>query len=437
MEIKELYSIYRENPNVVIDSRKAGKSSIFFGLPGDHVNGGTFAAQALDAGCAAAIVDSPAYCSSPHCILVKDSLQTLTALASFHRDQLNIPVIAITGSNGKTTSKELLASVLRTRKKVTATAGNLNNHIGVPLTLLSIPMDTDLAVIEMGANHIGEIAALCKIANPTHGLITMIGKAHLEGFGSFEGVITAKSELYDSLNQAGKTVFVNADDPLLLRLLTDFKGSIVTYGTGQEAYCSGQPEGPGLFLKLRLKSPGAGSPDRQEMSINTQLIGSYNLPNALAAACAGMHFGIGLPDIAAALSTYTPRNNRSQLVQTGRNNLVLDYYNANPTSMEVAIRNFSEMPHEKQMIILGDMLELGEYGPAEHEKINLLARASGAEKVILIGPLFGKTTPWPERTTFPDSGSAAGYLGQNSHSGYHILIKGSRGIQLEKIVPYL
>jgi UDP-N-acetylmuramoyl-tripeptide--D-alanyl-D-alanine ligase len=437
MEIKELYSIYLENPNIIIDSRKAGEKSIFFGLPGEHANGGTFAAKALEAGCAAAIVDSPAFCTSPRCILVEDTLHTLTALAAFHRSKLNIPVIAITGSNGKTTTKELLAAVLRTGKKVIATAGNLNNHIGVPLTLLSVPLDTDLAVIEMGANHAGEIAALCKTAMPTHGLITMIGKAHLEGFGSFEGVIAAKSELYQYLNQPGKTVFVNADDNLLLELLKDFRGSIVTYGTSEDAYCKGQTEGAGPFLKLNLKSPASGNPSRQEINLDTQLIGGYNLPNALAAACAGMHFGIGLLAIASALSSYAPTNNRSQLLQTESNRLILDYYNANPTSMEAAIRNFTQIQHAKCMLILGDMLELGEFGPAEHEKINQLARVSGAEKVLVVGTLFSKTSPWPGRMAFSDSENAALYLEQNKHSGYQILIKGSRGIQLEKTVPYL
>jgi UDP-N-acetylmuramoyl-tripeptide--D-alanyl-D-alanine ligase len=437
MEIKELYSIFLENPNIVIDSRKAGKKSIFFGLPGEHANGGTFAASALEAGCAAAIIDSPSYFSSPRCILVEDSLQTLTELAAFHRSKLNIPVIAITGSNGKTTTKELLATVLRTGKKVIATTGNLNNHIGVPLTLLSVPIDADLAVIEMGANHIGEIEALCNIARPTHGLITMIGKAHLEGFGSFEGVIAAKSELYQYLNKPGKTVFVNADDNLLLNLLKDFRGSLVTYGTAENAYCNGQPEASDPYLKLRIKSPAVENHSRQEVKITTQLIGGYNLPNALAAACAGMHFGISLPAIASALTSYAPTNNRSQLLQTSMNSLILDYYNANPTSMEAAIRNFTQMKHAKRMLILGDMLELGEFGPAEHEKINQLARLSNTEKVLMVGPLFENTTPWPGRMTFSNSESAALYLEQNKQSGYHILIKGSRGIQLEKTVPHL
>ncbi|MFN8208689.1 MAG: UDP-N-acetylmuramoyl-tripeptide--D-alanyl-D-alanine ligase [Bacteroidales bacterium] len=434
MEINELYSIYLDNPGIVIDSRKAREKSIFFGLPGEHENGGSYAARALEAGCAFAVVDSPAYCSSPRCILVDNSLQTLTSLAAFHRKMLNIPVIAITGSNGKTTTKELLASVLRTRYKVIATTGNLNNHIGVPLTILSIPTDTDIAVIEMGANHPGEIAALCEIAQPTHGLITMIGKAHLEGFGSFEGVIAAKSELYQYLNQPGKTVFVNADDSLLLKLLENFKGSLVKYGTSEMAGCRGRSEGAGPFLKFQLYDQNTAE---SGISISTQLFGDYNLSNALAAASAGLYFEIDLPAIASALTSYSPQNNRSQLLQTARNSLVLDYYNANPTSMEAALRNFTQMQQGKGMLILGDMLELGTYGPDEHEKINQLARISGAETVLLVGTIFGNTSPWPGRHTFPDSEGAARHLAQIQPAGYHILIKGSRGIQLEKTIPYL
>jgi UDP-N-acetylmuramoyl-tripeptide--D-alanyl-D-alanine ligase len=437
MEIAELYNKYLKNPNIVIDSRQARPGSIFFGLRGEHDNGGKFARQAIDAGCAAAIVDDRSLIVSHFCILVEDTLKTLTELAAFHRSQLSIPVIALTGSNGKTTTKELIAAVLGTRKKVLATSGNLNNHIGVPLTLLSIREEHEIAVIELGANHPGEIAALSALSRPTHGLITMIGRAHLEGFGSPEGVIAAKSELYHYLKEHGGTIFVNTDDPLLLKQLSDFRGELFSYGTTEGEFCHGSLVDDEPYLALNISGSSCSLSNSTGKIARTRLIGSYNLPNALAAACVGMYFGIELSDIVQGLSDYEPKNTRSQFLRTNRNELILDYYNANPSSMELAIQNFGRLKAGKKMLILGDMLELGDYSQEEHENISKLASQSGAELIFLVGSQFANGKIASGQMSFSSSSELAEYLASRDFQGYQVLIKGSRGIKLEQVVPYL
>ena len=425
--LAELYEIFLQHPEVSTDTRNITPGCLFFAMKGEKFDGNSFAAEAIAAGAAYAVIDDPSV-ESEKTLLVENVLEMLQQLASLHRSALNIPVIAVTGTNGKTTTKELLNEVLGSHYRVKATKGNLNNHIGVPLTLLSVGREVEIAIIEMGANHRGEIGFLCSLARPTHGLITNIGKAHLEGFGGYEGVIQAKSELYQYLRATGGTVIVNGNNPLLLELSKDMNRLL--YGEKAEFQACGQagPSDPFLGIVWRAETG--------VHSFNTQLVGAYNFENVMAAICAGTLFRVPGEKIIQSLSNYLPSNNRSQSRDTGHNTVILDAYNANPSSMQAALENFSRMKAAKKMVLLGDMLELGAESKAEHEAIVQLIGTMDFEQVILVGPEF-ITASGSANITFPDSATAAGYLRDHPVKGYTILVKGSRGIGMEKVFRYL
>ncbi len=433
--IQKLYAHFLEFPYVCTDTRDIKPNSIFFALKGENFNANQFAEKAIQAGCSLAVIDEEQYKIDSRFILVDDVLTALQELASYHRKQLSIPIISITGSNGKTTSKELMNAVLSEKYKVQATKGNLNNHIGVPLTLLSITKEHEMAIVEMGANHQGEIAMLCNLAEPDYGMITNIGKAHLEGFGGAEGVIKAKSEMYTFIKQSNGALFVNNDNELLKGLSKGIKQ--ITYGTSDECDFIGKfiESNPFVKLKCKAKSDSTSIDDKPEIA--TQLIGKYNLENILAAACIGNHFQLSEEQIKAGLEKYVPSNNRSQVMQTKRNLLLLDAYNANPSSMQAAIENFAQMNQPNKMVILGDMLELGTESTKEHEAIVALLDKKNITNVVLVGWHFTEAGRNTSAKTFDTSEEATNYLLQQEIKNTTILIKGSRGIKLEKVVEVL
>lgn len=433
--IQELYNHFLKHPVVCTDTRDIKQGSIFFALKGDNFNANKFADQALDSGCSLVVIDEEIYKKDERYFLVEDVLTTLQALANYHRKQLSIPIISITGTNGKTTSKELLNAVLSQKYNVLATKGNLNNHIGVPLTLLNITKQHEMAIVEMGANHVGEIAMLCAIAEPDFGMITNIGKAHLEGFGGYEGVVKAKSELYHFIQQKGGKLFVNADNKLLQQL----SGGIdkVTFGTLESVDFEGQFVESNPFVKLKCKAKNDIQPIEEKTVITTQLIGNYNFENILAAACIGHYFDVSDEQIIAGLENYVPANNRSQVMQTKSNLLLLDAYNANPSSMNAAIENFAQMDQPNKMAILGDMLELGDDSAKEHDSIVNLLNNKNITNLILVGPFFKESGRSINAKTFSNSDEVVDYLKQHPVKDSTILIKGSRGIKLEKVVELL
>ena len=433
MEIKELYEIYKAHPVVTTDSRNCPEGSMFFALKGETFDGNKFAVAAIEKGCAYAVVDDKEIVH-PQTILVDNVLETLQALARYHREQLDIPFVGITGTNGKTTTKELVATVLSKKYRVHYTQGNFNNHIGVPLTLLSIKPDCEMAVIEMGANHPGEIKTLANIALPTCGLITNVGKAHLEGFGSLEGVINTKKELYDNLAERGGHVFVNAANSFLMNVLN--AESYTTYSSNVE-------ESADINGRLLRCAPYVEF-EWNNKHIATHFVGAYNLDNMLAAITVGLHFGVSEDDICSAISDYIPANNRSQLTKTEHNTLIVDAYNANPTSMMAAIDNFELMEGENKVAILGDMLELGEQSAIEHQNIVRRLIESKIEKVILVGKEFSQfiihNSQFIIDSRFVAYESLEALLEtQNiaSMQSQLILLKGSNGIGLYKLIPYL
>ena len=380
LEIAALYNLYKQYPSVQTDTRKLKEGDIFFALKGDNFNGNTFAKQALDAGASYVVLDEKDHAVDNRCIVVADVLVTLQALANYHRKQFNIPFIAITGSNGKTTTKELLTCVLAKKYTVYATEGNLNNHIGVPLTLLKIGQDAEIAVIEMGANHLGEIESYCKIALPTHGIITNCGKAHIEGFGGMEGVRKGKGELYDFLRKNGGTVFRNSDLKYLYEM-ADGIGKQVTYGTTDATYV-GRPYINDVFLNVAVLNKN------NETVVSSRLVGAYNFPNVMVAIAAGLYFGIGIDDIKAAIAAYNPDNSRSQWLKKGSNNVILDAYNANPTSMRAAIINFAALELPAKRLWLGGMKEMGKEEQQEHTALLELVKQYDWQDVILVGKEF-------------------------------------------------
>ncbi|MBE0641228.1 MAG: UDP-N-acetylmuramoyl-tripeptide--D-alanyl-D-alanine ligase, partial [Bacteroidales bacterium] len=401
---------------------------LFFALKGESFNGNLYAMDALARGALLAVCDdAEGLPDHPGIFMVDDSLAALQELASLYRSDLQIPFIGITGSNGKTTTKELVSAVLSDRYKVSATQGNLNNHIGVPLTILRIPADAEIAVVEMGANHPGEIRELCRIARPDSGIITNIGKAHLEGFGGFGGVVQAKSELYASLRQNIGTAFVNAGDPLLMRLSEGLDRVLYGPGTGIDARIAAED------ITLSMEFSGYAL---HEGRLSTQLYGSYNLPNILGAMAIGLHYEISWDGITKAIAGYVPKNNRSEVRQTGRNTLVLDAYNANPSSMEASLRNFAGLPGGPKWIILGDMLELGEEGPDEHRRMLELAVSLNFRQIILVGPIFSQLAG-SDIKAFHDTTECYGWLRENAPGQVLILMKGSRGIHLEDLIGLL
>ena len=421
VHITELYKIYQQFPSVQTDTRKLKQGDLYFALSGANFDGNAFAAEALQKGAAYAIIDNATYAVNAQCIVVPDVLTTLQELARHHRLQFNIPFIAITGSNGKTTTKELIAAVLRTGYNTSATEGNLNNHIGVPLTLLKIQPGTQMAIIEMGANHQREIAGYCQIALPTHGLITNCGKAHIEGFGGIEGVRKGKGELYDFLRAEQGVIFRNTDLDYLKEMAHDIAVQ-VTYGTTGATY-TGHPVMDNVFLQVVLDMPGG------QLPLHTNLVGEYNFPNVLAAAAIGLHFGLTPNDIKAAIAAYSPDNSRSQWLKKGSNQVILDAYNANPTSMRAAIMNFAAADLPGKMLWLGGMKEMGHEEHNEHEALVALVDEHEWQQVILVGKEFSglsKGYLW-----FDTSAEAAAYIKEHQPQNSAILIKGSRGSKME------
>jgi UDP-N-acetylmuramoyl-tripeptide--D-alanyl-D-alanine ligase len=433
--IEKLYAHFLKHPIVCTDTRDIKPMSVFFALKGDNFNANKFAEQALIAGCSLAVIDEAQYKLDERFILVDDVLTALQQLANHHRKQLSIPIIGITGTNGKTTSKELVNAVLSQKYKVLATKGNLNNHIGVPLTLLSITAEHEMAIIEMGANHQGEIAMLSNIAEPDFGMITNIGKAHLEGFGGYEGVIKTKSELYYFIKQKGGKLFVNADNELLNNLSEGINK--ITFGMLVTANYIGVLVECNPFVKLKCSAKTDAQILDEKPIINTQLIGNYNFENILAAACIGDYFNVTEEQIKNGLENYIPSNNRSQVMQTKSNLLLLDAYNANPSSMNAAIQNFAQMNQQNKMVILGDMLELGEESTKEHDAIVNLLKEKNISNALLVGPYFKESGKLMNAKTFSNSEEVVEYLKQNPVINSTILIKGSRGIKLEKVVDWL
>ncbi len=426
-DIHSLYTLYREYPSVQTDTRHLQEGDIFFALKGPHFNGNHFAARALELGASYAVVDEAAYAANSRCLLVPDVLTALQQLALLHRRQFTIPFIAITGSNGKTTTKELLSAVLRTQYRTYTTSGNLNNHIGIPLTLLRIREDAEMAVIEMGANHLHEIASYCTIALPTHGIITNCGKAHIAGFGSEAGVRKAKGELYDFIRAHNGTIFRNTD----LAYLEDMAAGIgkqITYGAHDAMY-TGTPHMNHVWLRVMLNdTPGP-------VTIDTQLTGAYNFPNVMAAIAAGIHFGIPVEKISSAIASYQPDNSRSQWIQKDSNRIILDAYNANPTSMHAAITNFAQAPLDHKILWLGAMKELGGETEAEHRNLTDLVRQYDWADVILVGDEFKNITTgfkW-----FNNAAAAAEYIRTNRPENASVLIKGSRSSSMELLLEAL
>ena len=430
MNTEQIYSLFEKHPAVSTDTRNIIKNSIFFALKGINFDGNKFAQEALDKGASYAVVDDKSLMGKKNHILADNVLTTLQQLANYHRKQLAIPIIGITGSNGKTTTKELIASVLQRKYNISFTEGNLNNHIGVPLTLLKMNSETEIGVVEMGANHPGEIAELSNIAEPDYGIITNVGKAHLEGFGSFEGVIKTKSELYDFLKANNKPCFINIDNEILVKQAKELQ--LLSYGTSEKADLKGYPEESTYYLIVKALFP------KGWLYLKSRLIGGYNFENILAAARVGIEFNIDPLEIQKAIENYEPSNNRSQLLNKGSNKIIMDAYNANPTSMTASLSNFFKINHEKKLIILGDMLELGEDSPAEHQKIVELIKGQDITGIYLIGTQFMSTHSDKKIKKFEKIELLYDYLYQlKKVENSLILIKGSRGIHLEKILELL
>lgn len=418
MDIPKLYELYKTHYLVTTDTRAIPTNSLFFALKGDQFNGNSFAAQALSLGARFAIIDEKAYQTDKRMILVADALQTLQDLANYHRKQLQLPIIGLTGSNGKTTTKELIHAVLQQKFKTVATKGNLNNHIGVPLTLLSMTPDTALGIVEMGANHQQEIAFLSSICEPDFGYITNFGKAHLEGFGGVEGVIKGKSELFDFIRANHKMVFVNPSDAIQMTKTSDI--SRILFDMESIQFVGMNP-----YLQLSLDGK----------NIQTQLMGDYNFPNIAAAITIGLYFGVPIAAISKAIEGYVPQNNRSQIVKTTQNTLILDAYNANPSSMKVALENFAVLNESQKVVILGDMFELGEDSAHEHQAIADLAASLNFESIFLVGKNFHGVSI--NHATFSDFESLQAQLTKQPLHQKTILIKGSRGMKLERLSEFL
>lgn len=425
ISIAKLHRLFLSSSGIAIDTRRIQYGNIFFCIKGARFNANEFAEKALENGALYVIIDQQEYYIDDRTILVSNTIEYLQQLAAYHRRQFNIPFIGITGTNGKTTTKELVNAVLKKSFKTHATEGNFNNHIGVPLTLLSMPKETEIAIIEMGANHIGEIAQLCKIAEPNYGIITSIGKAHLEGFGSLDGVIQAKTELYKSVEESAGYLFVNADNTLLMQL---------SEGKDRKTY------GRNLIADIRIEeisdSPFA-SLKWLNHEIKSQLVGGYNVDNMAAAIAIGEYFQLSADQIEEALREYSPENKRSQWLKTHKNEIVLDAYNANPSSMTVALKSFVSIKHDNKWIILGDMLELGQESQKEHSNILISLADFDPERILLIGPEFIKSNKDNTYKTFNSTKSANMFILSNPIQEALILIKGSRGIALEDLLENL
>lgn len=430
MKIDQLYEIFKQYPNITTDSRNVPENSIFFALKGDNFDGNKFAEIALENGAKFAVISDKNYADIQNTILVNNSLQTLQDLAKFHRNKLNTKIFAITGSNGKTTTKELINRVLSKKYKTFATHGNFNNHLGVPLSLLSINSEIEIAVIEMGANHLGEIDELCNIALPDMGLITNIGHAHLEGFGNIENLIDTKLGLFRAINNKNGKFLLNSNDEYLSSKIKNYP-NIIKYGKSETSIVKCLEQNSDIYLNLKVVI------NNSTYNINTKLIGRYNTDNILAAITAGIVNDVPINNIIKAIEEYEPSNNRSQLLKTKNNTLVLDMYNANPTSMKAAILNFAEINLPKKILFIGDMLELGENEVQEHQKIIDLINEQNFEFVFLVGKIFGKSNNISQFFHFNNIDEFTKWLGFNPLKNYSILIKASNGTGLKKCVKYL
>lgn len=427
MSIIDLYDLFIHNPQITTDSRNCPKGSIFFALKGDKFDGNQYAGKALASGCVYAVIDNPDYYIGERTILVDNVLKTLQQLAHHHRKVLGLPIIGITGTNGKTTTKELLAAVLSTKFNLLYTEGNFNNHIGVPLTLLRLTHDHEMAVIEMGASHPGDIKELVDIVHPNYGIITNVGRAHLEGFGSFEGVIRTKGELYDYIRRSKGKIFIKKENEYLQSIAKGIEQ--ITYGNGDDAFASGQVVSRDPFLVFNWKQQG------KLHTVETHMIGSYNLDNVLAAVAVGRFFKIPAERISRAIAAYEPTNNRSQFKKTENNELIIDAYNANPSSMKVALDNFITMPVQPKAIILGDMRELGPTSDELHAEVVEQIKKGQFDKVFLCGEHFSKVGK--EFSPFATTEAMVEELRKQPLKGYHILIKGSHSMGLEKLADIL
>lgn len=426
-EIEKIYELYKKAYTVTTDSRNVTKDSVFVALKGEHFDGNDFAVKVAEDGVAACVIaDRPTLRSNDRLFVVDDSLKALQQLAAMHRKTMGVPVIGVTGTNGKTTTKELISAVLSKKYNVVYTQGNFNNHIGVPLTLLRIKPETELAVVEMGANHPGEIKMLANMGMPDYGIITNIGRAHLEGFGGFEGVIRTKNEMYQYVSEHNGTVFVNADNALLMDLAKNINNK-VTYGAREGAVTKGKLLSANPYLSVEWNG----------QCIDTQLVGDYNFENVMAAICLGIFFEVKPNDIVTALASYRPTNNRSQVIQTANNRVVMDAYNANPTSMSHAINNFRNICHDDNLLIIGDMRELGGESQKEHETIFNLIRELGFEDVIFVGTEFSKVAKDSKFKAFENVEELSQFIENNPIVGKDVLVKGSNGIHLNKIIDLL
>lgn len=426
MEINQLYQYFTQSNGITTDTRKIEKGQLYFALKGDNFNGNTFAAKAIENGATYAIIDEIEFKTNEKCILVDNVLSTLQQLANFHLHQINPKsIIAITGSNGKTTTKELVNAVLATTFNTHYTKGNLNNHIGIPITLLEMKANTEIAIIEMGANHQKEIESYCIYVEPTYGIITNCGKAHLEGFGGIDGIKKGKGELYDFLKQHNGLVFVNGDDNILTNMLAERNyTNYISYGNniGNKFYSNILVDNP--FLKIQFENT----------VIASNLYGSYNYSNIMCAIAVGKYFGVENNNIKQAIESYQPTNARSQMLQKDGYNIILDAYNANPTSMQHALESFSKSSAKNKIVILGDMFELGEFATAEHQKIATLATSLSFNKIILVGNEFYKTKTDNHVLKFLNTIDAQSWFQQQNFIDTEILLKGSRSMKMEKIL---
>lgn len=431
MDIEQLYQVYLQSRTVTTDSRTITPGCIFFAFKGETFDGNAFVPQALKQGAALCVTSDPQYTDDSCCMVVPDVLTTLQDLAREHRRHITMPVIGITGTNGKTTTKELVHAVLSKRYRTSATKGNFNNHLGVPLTLLSIPADTELSIVEMGANHPGEIEALCHIADPDCGLITNVGRAHLEGFGSFEGVVHTKTELYRHLSGKHGLVFVNAGNSILTShpsLLTSHL-HVVSYGSPANADVRGTLVGSDPYLHFYFE---VGD---NVYNVRTHLLGNYNFDNCMAAVAVGLHFGVEPFDIKEAIEQYEPTNRRSQYKDTGRNRLFLDCYNANPSSMKAALESFAALPYPCKVPVLGGMKELGKESQQEHQAVVEQALAGDYSQIVLVGPEFQPMSGGDKVLWFPDVEAAVAHFHQHPLNGATILLKGSNSTRMWLLEP--
>ena len=423
MEIGSIHKIFLKSNGVSTDSRKVKKNDIYFSLKGPNFNGNEFAKSAIEKGACYAIVDQKEYVIDKSYILVEDCLKTLQNLANYHRKNSKAKIIGLTGSNGKTTSKELIFSVLKNEFKTIATTGNLNNHIGVPLTLLSIKEDTEIAIIEMGANHLKEIETLSNIADPDYGYITNFGKAHLEGFKNLEGVIKGKSELYNHLINKSRLIFINNRDKKQVELTKEYSNKFTFGEQNSDSIFSVKSINPTINISI------------DNILIETNLFGQYNIDNIAAAICIGKYFNLDNENIKAGIERYIPENNRSQIIKKGSNKIILDAYNANPTSMQLALSSFNDMKEGKKIVFIGDMFELGENSHQMHQEIVYTVEKMNFDQTFIIGDLFNKTKHSSNIKSFKNLNDLKGNMDEISNSA--ILIKGSRGMKLENILDFI